>query len=139
VISAAGKKIREGHEPNKVRTLVVIWFAVGLVICVALCQVGVIGFQYFLGRRHPGEGPTHPGNTEGFSSAKNWLTPQQDLADLRAREDERLYTSGWIDRRNGIAHISIDRAMKLYAERAARPADSGQASHTTGPESQASP
>jgi hypothetical protein len=38
--------------------------------------------------------------------------PQQDLAQLRAREEQLLNTYYWIDRDKGIVHIPIAEAMK---------------------------
>ncbi len=43
--------------------------------------------------------------------------PQQDLRDLRAREDELLNGYGWIDKNAGVAHIPIEEAMKIIAQR----------------------
>ena len=41
--------------------------------------------------------------------------PQQDLAELRAREEQLLNTYYWIDRDKGIVHIPIAEAMKRVA------------------------
>ena len=41
--------------------------------------------------------------------------PAVDLAEHRAREEERLSTYGWIDRDAGVVHIPIERAMQLVA------------------------
>jgi hypothetical protein len=43
--------------------------------------------------------------------------PAQDLARLRAREDQALNTYYWADRQNGIVHIPIDQAMKQIVAR----------------------
>lgn len=45
------------------------------------------------------------------------ITPEADLQALRAREDARLSTYGWVDRSGQVARIPIDRAMALTAER----------------------
>jgi hypothetical protein len=44
-------------------------------------------------------------------------SPTGDLARLRAVEQRRLDGLGWVDRPAGIAHIPIDRAERLMAER----------------------
>ena len=41
--------------------------------------------------------------------------PQQDLARLRAREEQLLNTYYWIDRDKGIVHIPIAEAMRRVA------------------------
>jgi hypothetical protein len=43
--------------------------------------------------------------------------PRQDLADLRAKEDETLNSYGWVDRNAGVVHIPIDEAIKLTLAR----------------------
>ena len=43
--------------------------------------------------------------------------PRQDLADLRAAEDETLTTYGWVDKNAGVVRIPIEQAMKLTLER----------------------
>ena len=42
-------------------------------------------------------------------------TPAVDLAEHRAREEERLSTYGWIDRDAGVVHVPIERAIELVA------------------------
>lgn len=43
--------------------------------------------------------------------------PQVDLDRLHARESDQLATFGWVDRDKQIAHMPIEQAMKLLAER----------------------
>ena len=43
--------------------------------------------------------------------------PRQDLADMRAKEDEVLGSYGWVDKNAGVVRIPIDAAMKLTLER----------------------
>ena len=43
--------------------------------------------------------------------------PKVDLARLRANEDARLMTYGWVDRDHQIAHIPVARAMEIIAGR----------------------
>jgi hypothetical protein len=43
--------------------------------------------------------------------------PGQDLARLRAGEDQALNTYYWVDRQNGVVHIPIDQAMKQIVAR----------------------
>lgn len=40
-----------------------------------------------------------------------------ELQQLRAREDERLDSYGWVSRQEGIVHIPIERAMEWVVER----------------------
>jgi hypothetical protein len=43
-------------------------------------------------------------------------TAEEDMADLRAREDELLTTYGWVNREAGIVRIPIDQAIERLAE-----------------------
>jgi hypothetical protein len=45
------------------------------------------------------------------------IDPKQDLDRLHADEQGRLTTYGWADRERGLAHMPIERAMELLAER----------------------
>lgn len=45
------------------------------------------------------------------------VTPQKDLATLRAEEDGLLNNYGWVDKGKGTVRIPIDRAMELTLQR----------------------
>jgi hypothetical protein len=47
-------------------------------------------------------------------------TPPRDMAELRRRDNEALTTYGWVDREHGVAHIPVDRAIDILAERGGR-------------------
>src|SRR5690349_14940235 len=53
------------------------------------------------------EGPVHP------SMAPLQTHAPEDLAALRAREDERLNGTFWISRERGIVSVPVSRAMDL--------------------------
>ena len=40
-----------------------------------------------------------------------------EINDTRYAEEERLNSAGWVDEKAGVAHIPIDRAMQLIAQR----------------------
>jgi len=40
-----------------------------------------------------------------------------ELNDIRYGEEEKLNSSGWVDEKTGVAHIPIERAMQLIAQR----------------------
>lgn len=44
------------------------------------------------------------------------VKPEDDLNRLRAAEQSRLTTFGWIDRRDQIVHVPIEHAMRLVVE-----------------------
>ncbi len=46
------------------------------------------------------------------------IQPQADLAQLRQANAQRLHSYGWVDPAQGIAHIPIEQAMRVYVVRA---------------------
>ena len=48
------------------------------------------------------------------------IAPSLDLKALRATEDAQLHGYGWVDRKAGVVHIPIERAMDLVAQEAVR-------------------
>lgn len=55
--------------------------------------------------------------TVAMPEPKLQTDPPQDLARLRAREEELLNTYYWVDRDKGIVHIPITEAMKQVVAR----------------------
>ena len=45
------------------------------------------------------------------------IRPRDDLQEMRAREEERLHSYGWVDKKTGVVHIPIERAIELTIER----------------------
>jgi len=45
------------------------------------------------------------------------ITRKKDMRDLLAAEEKVLHNYGWVDQSKGIAHIPIERAIELTAER----------------------
>jgi hypothetical protein len=62
--------------------------------------------------RHP-----TPQDAAKFPLPRLETNERGQLADQRIREEEILNTYGWLDRRAGLAHIPIERAMALIVER----------------------
>ncbi len=44
-------------------------------------------------------------------------SPSADLARLLSRDRRRLNSTAWVDRSGGVAHIPVDRAMRMLADR----------------------
>jgi hypothetical protein len=56
-------------------------------------------------------------SNRAFPSPRLQIDPASELEALRARENVRLKTYGWTDRRHELLHIPIDRAMSLVEQR----------------------
>ncbi|GIV19821.1 MAG: hypothetical protein KatS3mg023_1572 [Armatimonadota bacterium] len=43
--------------------------------------------------------------------------PAADMQKFREREEQKASTYGWVDEKGGIAHVPVERAMEMVAER----------------------
>ena len=94
---------------------------VGLATLLSLGALAYAGtyllFRYFNVREAPpGRSAASP-PAELPPAPRLQTDPPVDLQGLRAREDLRLRSYGWVNREQGIARIPIDRAMDLLVER----------------------
>lgn len=109
---------RPGYEPDRIAFGALLRFGVGLV---ALMIMGFLVSAWLLGRFEAEEAPSapHPMLEARSRPAGPLLQadPSGDMAEVRAREQERLHEVGWIDRPNGVVRIPIERAMELVLER----------------------
>lgn len=97
-------------------------FAIGLVLVVIFSGGLVLGiFQYMLQR----EGGIPASRIESPAQDARQLppeprleeTPNIDLQEMRAAEDQVLNNYAWLDQQNGIVRLPIARAMDLIAQR----------------------
>lgn len=134
-----------GDQPrtdSEIRLKTFFAFAVGLV---ALTLVSLLAMWAVFGvlerqadKGDPPPSPIAEANQRRLPPAPNLqVRPEKDLAALRASENERLHGYGWVDQSQGIAHIPIERAIELVAQRAEAPVDvapaPGTAPATTEP------
>jgi len=101
-----------------------VWFAVGFVGLTALSLVAMVllfkGLEGQADRRDPAPSPIIEANQRRQPPGPNLqTTPEKDLATMRADEEARLRSYGWIDQGQGIVHIPIERAIEILAERGA--------------------
>lgn len=109
-----------GHERRDISVRVIIWFAMGLVISGIAIHFIVSGLYKLFEAQHPS--PDAPSRIElhpQMIAPQPQLQPdpQVDLAQYDAREQKQLHSYGWIDRNAWIAHIPIERAIDLIAQR----------------------
>jgi hypothetical protein len=55
--------------------------------------------------------------------------PPRDMNEMTARDREALTTYGWVDKQAGVAHIPVDRAIQILADKAAAERAKDQAEH----------
>jgi len=100
------------------------WFGLGLIglTLVSLLAMWLLfrGLARQAERHDPAPSPILEANQRHPPPTPNLQTvPEKDLATMRAEDEARLSSYGWVDQGQGIAHIPIDRAMAIIAERGA--------------------
>ncbi len=116
--------VARGHEGRDVSVRIILLLGAGLVTLAAVVQV-VLFFQMGgLWRARQKELPPPVPVAEALPSAppepRLQIAPSLDLKALRAAEDAQLHGYGWVDRKGGVVHIPIERAMDLVTQEAAR-------------------
>jgi len=109
------------HETTDADVGAIVKFAIGLFVTLVVTLVGVNAlFNYFAA--HQGLGPP----ASPFDNARPLpppnlprlqVAPQQDLDQYRKQQEELLQSYGWVDPKEGIVRIPIDRAMNLLIQR----------------------
>jgi hypothetical protein len=104
------------------------------VVVAALALVGV--FDFFANRASQADLAVPPlAQTAQLPPAPRLqVAPATDLANLRATEQARLGSYGWVDQQAGVVHIPIERAMALIAQRGLPTRRPGATGGTTAPQ-----
>ncbi len=84
----------------------------GLRLTLFLLVVGLVLIGLYISS---GSAEAKPGTLAQTATAQ--VNPPEALQELRATEEAVLTTYGWVDRKNGVVHIPIDRAMDLLLQR----------------------
>lgn len=111
---------RPGYEARDAQ---VKWLAMWVGLLVLLIG-GVIlatrGFdRVFSARRAAAEAPPHPmsGFRQSAPGPELQALPREDYAEYAARERAEISSYGWIDAKQGVVRVPIERAMELVLER----------------------
>jgi hypothetical protein len=110
------------HEESDVNIRGIFAFAIALTVVtiVIYLVVGVL-FKYLDARERRQPTPEYPlaATEENRLPPEPRLqtNPRQDLADLRAREDQALTGYSWVDRNAGIVRIPIEDAIRKTLEK----------------------
>ncbi len=51
-----------------------------------------------------------------FPTPRLQQNPMSEMVDLKKEEQGHVYSYGWVDKKAGIAHIPVDRAMEILAK-----------------------
>jgi hypothetical protein len=110
------------HETSDVNIRAILGFGAGLFAIAVAVHLLIYGLFGYFDRREGVQGPVeYPlAASQGHHEPPEprlQTDPRQDLADMRAKEDEQLQSYGWVDKNAGVVRIPIDAAMKLTLER----------------------
>lgn len=102
------------YERSDVSARLAVWTAVAMLVFLPL-SIGGIGALMVTVWGAPERLPTPFVQEREPPAPRLQENPRTDLAQRRARWDERLNGYGWVDREAGIVHIPIERAMDRVA------------------------
>jgi hypothetical protein len=94
------------------------WSAAAIAVTIVVCVAAVFALLHFW-RVPPGADRGRPAVPLRIPGPVLQPAPQLDLAQYRAEKEQQLHAIGWVDAAHGIAHIPIESAMDLLAQRSA--------------------
>ena len=114
------RETNTGHEPNVLVVRNLVMFAVGLVAMVILSGgiVGLVmwGFSREIGGLQALAPPRFADDSGMFPAPRIQANPDVELVTVKREELGRLNGYGWVDKKAGVAHIPIDRAIDILAK-----------------------
>src|SRR5262249_12181355 len=109
------------HEPNRLRVRDLAWFAAALVGVTTLVLVMLMfvmrGFYRAEKQLESLALPRFAGDTGEYPAPRIQADPSAELARMKKDDLGHLNNYGWVDRKAGVAHIPIDRAIKILAQK----------------------
>lgn len=112
--NGVGHELSDVHVPSLVKGLIVL--AVLVVVSVLLMAWMFRGLAARSGEQPPA--PLMAPQRVLPPTPRLQVNPTTDLVEMRATQQQRLSTYGWVDRKAGVVRIPVDRAMELMAQRA---------------------
>ena len=116
---AAHGHSEHGHEKSDAHPESIAGFEVALLLLAVLSMAAMGGlFYYFTNREAVADTSRSPLATERvLPPAPNLqVSPASDLEQLRADENMRLNTYGWVDKEQGVVRIPVEKAMEMVAK-----------------------
>jgi hypothetical protein len=108
---------RIGHETTDVNVWAVGKFAIGLVIVCVVSIALLFGLLKFFQSREETSVANTVDPVKLFPEPQLQKTPILDLKAIHAEEDKLLNGYAWVDPKQGIVRIPVDRAIEVLAKR----------------------
>ena len=97
-----------------------MWFAAALVgvtsVVLVLLVLAMRGFSHEEKQLESLALPRFAGDTGEYPAPRIQADPSTELARMKKEDLGQLNDYGWIDRKAGLAHIPIDRAIEILAQ-----------------------
>ncbi len=110
-----------GYERSDAEARYLMIFAGGLVALVLVAMFAMyLVFAYLekgFAQTDPAPSPLAAELPQDPPDPRLQVQPAADLQQIRANEQERLHSYGWVEPNAGVVRIPIDRAMELLLER----------------------
>jgi hypothetical protein len=114
------------HEHTDVNVRGILTFAAVMVVAGLVVHVVLWFLQSYFVAREKGETPPLPSpaaderlrlpqDVRKLPDPRLQISDVHDLDELRRKEEKRLDSYGWVDRKAGVVHIPIDRALEEMA------------------------
>jgi hypothetical protein len=108
--SVSQKAVRRGHETSDASAkgigIFILFFVLGLVLI-------VVGVYFFFAADLKTKPVPHP----ALAAEEANIAPHQPLVLFNEKEQSKLNSYGWVDRKHGVTRIPIERAMELLVQR----------------------
>jgi hypothetical protein len=118
---ANAENSKRGYETRDASIPAIVKFAVGLFVSIAVSMVVAwLVFNYFAAHQSLGPPASPFENTRELPPAsvpRLQVEAPEDLHQYLKQQDEVLHSYGWVDQKDGVARIPIDRAMDLLIQR----------------------
>ena len=118
-----------GHERRDADIPGVVLVATLVILITAISYLTVQGLMLFLKRadhRTAARAPHSVAQESNSPQPRLQVNPTTDLFLSQENSNSELHSYGWIDRKAGIVHIPIERAMELLMERGLPEVGAGQ-------------
>lgn len=109
-----------GHETRDAEIRPIVYTGIGLALTALAVGIFVYGIFKYLGGHAIATVQVNPMSVEDQQippAPRLEEHPAIELQQLHAQEDRMLSTYGWVDKKTGVVHIPIDRAMDLMLQR----------------------
>jgi hypothetical protein len=109
------------HESTDISIRGVLWFVVILAATVIVVELAMGGLmKIFSHYEAANDGFVSPQAVPAGTlppEPRLQTTPWEDLKEFRAAEEATLHTYGWVDQKNQVVHLPIDKAKALLLQR----------------------